>query len=149
MSKDLFFHKSVLVQEVLEYLDPRPNALYVDATFGSGGHTRAILEKQPGCTVIGVDWDAISLDTYAPLLQEEFGDRFIPVWGSFAHLYKLLKKQKITQVDGILADFGTSQMQILERPGFSFSQDSPLDMRMSSSHQRSTAAHVVNYAAEE
>lgn len=149
MTNELFFHKSVLVEEVLTYLDPVPEGIYIDATFGSGGHTKALLKKEPTCTVIGIDWDQISLDTYGPLVTQEFGDRFIPIWGNFAHLYKLIKKLKIPTVNGILADFGTSQMQIKERAGFSFAVDTPLDMRMSSAHQKATAAHVVNTASLE
>ena len=147
--KDLFFHKSVLVSEMLQYLNPVSGGVYVDATFGSGGHTRAILESNPDCTVVGIDWDEQSLETYVPLIEEQFGDRFIPIWGNFAHLYKLLKKNGITKVDGIIADFGTSQMQIMERPGFSFSRNTPLDMRMSRSHHRHSAADVINSASEQ
>ena len=144
-----FFHKSVLVDETLEYLNLQPGKTYVDATFGSGGHSRAILEAEPSCKVIAVDWDRQSLDTYAPLLEQEFGDRFSYIWGNFAHLYKLLKQKKVAQVDGVLADFGTSQMHIMEREGFSFMIDTPLDMRMSPAHQKTTAAHVLNYATED
>lgn len=140
------FHKSVLVAETLEALNLKPNGVYIDATFGSGGHTRAMLEQEPTCTVIGIDWDRQSFDTYTPIIQEEFGERFIPLWGNFAHIYKLIKKAKYSHVDGILADFGTSQMQIVERAGFSFISDTPLDMRMSTSHHKMTAAHVVNNA---
>lgn len=142
-------HKSVLVEEVLQYLDPRPGKVYLDVTFGSGGHTRAILEKEPDCTVIALDWDKKSLDTYGLPLQEEFPARLRLVWGNFALLYKILKEQKIVGVDGILADFGTSQMQIFERPGFSLYRDTELDMRMSPPHQKTTAADIVNNAKQE
>ena len=149
MSESMLFHKSVLVDEVLFYLDPQPNGLYIDATFGSGGHARAILQKEPTCSVIGIDWDKASLDRYAPLIAEQFGDRFIPIWGNFALLYKLLKKIDVAQVNGILADFGTSQMQIAEQPGFSLYSDAPLDMRMSMAHHKTTAAQVLSTASEE
>lgn len=142
-------HKSVLVEEVLQYLDPRPGKVYLDVTFGSGGHTRAILEKEPDCVVIALDWDKKSLDTYGLPLQEEFPARLRLVWGNFALLYKILKEQKITSVDGVLADFGTSQMQIFERPGFSLYRDTELDMRMSPPHQKTTAADIVNNATQE
>lgn len=148
-SEKLLFHKPVLVDEVLLYLNPQPEKIYVDATFGSGGHSRAILEKEPNCKIIAFDWDAQALGTYAPLLQEEFGDRFTYVWGNFAHIYKLLKKIGITRVDGILADFGTSQIQITDRPGFSLYKDALLDMRMSPPHQKETAATIVNEFSED
>jgi len=137
-------HKSVLINEVISYLDTRPGAVYLDVTFGSGGHTRAILESAPGCTVIGMDWDTRALDVYGQPLIEEFGSRFVPLWGNFAHLYKILKEHHINKFDGILADFGTSQMQIFDREGFSVYRDTPLDMRMSPSHQKVTAAQVIN-----
>ncbi len=149
LQQPTLFHKPVLVHEVIEYLNVQPGKLYLDATFGSGGHTRAILEADPTCRVLALEWDVVSLDTYAPLLQKDFGDRFGCVFGSFAHLYKILKKEKIAHVDGILADFGTSQMQIVERPGFSVHRDRALDMRMSPQHYKTTAADIVNHASEQ
>ena len=143
------FHKTVLVQEVLEYLNPQPGKTYLDVTFGSGGHTRAILEKEPTCKVIALDWDQVALDTYGPALRAEFGDRIRLVWGNFALLYKLLRSEKIDNVDGVLADFGTSQIQIINRAGFSVHRNTPLDMRMSPSHQKITAAELLNKATEE
>jgi 16S rRNA (cytosine1402-N4)-methyltransferase len=140
-------HKPVLTREVIEYLAVKPGGVYLDVTFGAGGHTRAILQSDATCKVIAMDWDTRSIDTYAPALQQEFPDRFTIIWGNFAHIYKLLKKAKINAVDGILADFGTSQMQIFERAGFSFLRNSPLDMRMSPPHQKVTAAEVVNTAS--
>lgn len=136
-------HKPVLVQEVLTYLDPKPGGVYLDATFGSGGHTRAILEKEPTASVIAIDWDMQALEQFGTPLQEEFGNRLRLIWGNFALLYKICKKEGIESVDGILADFGTSQGQIKERAGFSFSIDSELDMRMSPAHQPVTAAQVI------
>lgn len=143
-----FFHKSVLVDEVIQYLALKPGGVYVDATFGSGGHTRAILKANPTITVISIDWDINSLDKYAPALYDEFGKRFISLFGNFGHLYKLIKKTGHDRVDGILADFGTSQMQIVERDGFSIYRDTPLDMRMSTSHHQVTASQIVNTASE-
>lgn len=142
-------HKPVLVNEVLEYLDPQPRHVYLDVTFGSGGHTRAILTKEPTCTVIAMDWDMLALEQFGQPLQAEFGDRLRLIWGNFSLLYKILKKEGIQSVDGILADFGTSQVQIMERAGFSVYRDSPLDMRMSPSHQQVTAAGVLASASEE
>lgn len=143
-----FKHKSVLVNQVLEYMDPQPGKTYLDVTFGSGGHTRALLEKEPECKVIAMDWDTLSFDTHVPPFEAEFGERFVPVWGNFAHLYKVLKKFGIGKVDGILADFGTSQMQIEFRPGFSVYRNKMLDMRMSPSHQKLTAQEIVNTFSE-
>jgi 16S rRNA (cytosine1402-N4)-methyltransferase len=142
-------HKPVLVNEVLEFLNVKPHGLYLDVTFGAGGHTRALLEKEPTCKVIAMDWDAVALETYGPPLHEEFGDRFSFIWGNFSLLYKLLKKYNITKVDGILADFGTSQVQIANTPGVSLFRDTPLDMRLSAAHQQVTAADVLNRSSQE
>ena len=142
-------HKPVLLQEALENLVIRPDKTYLDVTFGSGGHTRAILEKEPTCQVIAMDWDAVTLQTYGEPLQEEFGSRFSFIWGNFAHLYKFLKKYSITTVDGILADFGTSQVQISSTAGLSFRTDTLLDMRLSPAHQPVTAADIINKATQE
>lgn len=143
------YHKSVLTKEVLEGLDLKPNGIYVDVTFGGGGHTRAILQAEPTCKVIALDWDKVAIETNAPALEEEFGDRLKVVWGNFARLHFIIKKElKGALVDGILADFGTSQFQIHHKEGFSFAQDSPLDMRMSPAHQRVTAEHILNTFSE-
>lgn len=142
-------HKSVLVTEVLEYLHIQPKQHYLDVTFGAGGHTKAILEKDPSVSVTALDWDAHSIDAYGPLLKEHYGNRISLVWGNFAQLLHIFKKNKIAPVDGILADFGTSQMQIFDRAGFSVRKDTELDMRMSPAHQQITAAQVVNTSSEE
>ncbi len=138
------YHQSVLVNEVLHYLNPQPHKIYLDATFGGGGHTKAILDREPLCKVIALDWDTQALDRNAQQLLETYGDRLKVLWGNFAHLHRLLKKEKIAKIDGILADFGTSQFQIFQEDGFSFLRDSPLDMRMSSAHQKITAAYILN-----
>jgi len=142
-------HKPVLVNEVLTYLDPQPHKVYLDVTFGGGGHTRAILEREPTCKVIAMDWDASAIERFGIPLQEEFGDRLTFIWSNFGDVYRKLKKLGITAVDGVLADFGTSQVQIFEKEGFSFAHDTPLDMRMSSAHYKVTAGLVVNKASEE
>lgn len=139
-------HKPVLVNQVLEYLDVKPGGIYIDATFGSGGHTRAILDSAPDVRVIAFDWSEQALDTFGTTLQDEYGSRLELVWGNFAHLYKLVKKLNVENFDGILADFGTSQVQIKTQAGFSFSHDTHLDMRMSPAHQKLTAYELVNKA---
>lgn len=149
LSNDQIVHKPVLVNEVIQYLKPEAGKTYLDVTFGSGGHTRAILEHEPTCKVIAMDWDTAALDRFGTELQEEFGDRIRLIWGNFALLYKILKKEKIDHVDGILADFGTSQVQIVNRPGFSVYRDTALDMRMSPSHYQETAAQVLATFSEQ
>lgn len=142
----MYQHKTVLIKETLQYLNIKQGGIYVDVTFGGGGHTRAILDADPTVSVIAIDWDQEAIDHNAQALEEQYGSRFKIFWGSFAHLYKILKKNHIKDVDGILADFGTSQHQIHTKAGFSFQTDTPLDMRMSPSHQTTTAAEILNNA---
>ncbi|MCK4517401.1 16S rRNA (cytosine(1402)-N(4))-methyltransferase RsmH [Candidatus Babeliales bacterium] len=138
------YHKSVLTKEVIEALNIKPGGLYVDATFGGGGHTRAILQAEPTAKVFAIDWDQTAIETNAPAIEKEFGNRFKIAWSNFARLGLALKKEKISSIDGILADFGTSQFQLQHKRGFSFQHETPLDMRMSPAHQRITATHVIN-----
>src|SRR3990167_9987677 len=139
------FHKTVLLNEAVEYLKLQPGKLYVDVTFGGGGHSRKILESNPNCELIAVDWDKKSLEANSQDLLEEFPDRFQIVWGNFAFLEKVLKKIGVTKISGgILADFGTSQAQLIHGTGFSFFKDTFLDMRMSPAHQKITACDIIN-----
>lgn len=147
--KPVTVHKAVLVTEMLQWLDPKPSGIYIDTTFGSGGHTTAILEHEPTCKVIALDWDLKAIEQFGNPLLKKFPNRLTILWGNFALLYKLLKKERINQVDGILADFGPSQVQLKESPGFSFYQDTPLDMRMAPSFHPLTAAELVAKATEE
>lgn len=142
-------HKPVLTAEVLHYLGLKPEGVYLDVTFGAGGHTRAILEAEPTCTVVAMDWDSVALETFGHPLQDEFGDRLDLVWGNFALLYKIAKKEDFPLFDGILADFGTSQVQIANRAGLSIYRDAALDMRMAPAHQMITAEQVLARSSEE
>ena len=133
-------HIPVLLREVLEVLDPRDGGVYVDATFGGGGYTRAILEAK-NCTVIGLDRDP---DAKARALefQNEFKDRFQFISGVFSDLDTLLPPQSY---DGIIFDFGVSSYQLDQADrGFSFRFEGPLDMRMSKSQGGITAGDVLN-----
>lgn len=142
------FHKSVLVKEVLEGLNPQPNKIYLDATFGGGGHTKAILEKEPNCKVIALDWDERAIEKNAPPLIEKFGNRFRIIWGNFALLDRIFEKENIKEIDGFIADFGTSQFQIRQTPGISFLENSQLDMRMSQAHHTMKASDILNKFTE-
>lgn len=137
-------HIPVLMEEVLEHLRIQPNEVYVDATLGGGGHTRAILQQNPTCKIIGLDWDVSVIETVGAKLKEEYPDRFFPVWGNFSKFAQLIKKAGFQEVHGILADFGTSQIQIGNTPGLSVYKDTFLDMRLSSAHFKTTAYDVVN-----
>lgn len=137
------YHKTVLIEETIKGVLGKPGGFYIDVTFGGGGHTRALLLADPTCKVLALDWDKKALDLNAPALEEEFGDRFMWRWANFCDLYTLLKREGIKSVDGVIADFGTSQTQIKETAGFSFSTNTPLDMRMSKNFGVLTAAKLL------
>jgi 16S rRNA (cytosine1402-N4)-methyltransferase len=134
-------HVSVLLQSVLETLNPQDGEVYVDGTFGAGGYTRAILEAAD-CRVIAIDQDPAAIER-AEALQQQFGERLIFLAGRFSQMQSLLDTLDVTSVNGIVLDVGVSSMQ-LDDPerGFSFQNDGPLDMRMS--RRGLSAADVVN-----
>lgn len=120
------YHSPVLLAECLDFLNLRPDGTYVDATFGGGGHSRAILERLgPNGRLIAFDQDP---DAQANALNDS---RFTLVPHNFEHLKRFLKLHRAPQVDGILADLGVSshQLDVPER-GFAHKFDGPLDMRM-------------------
>jgi 16S rRNA (cytosine1402-N4)-methyltransferase len=137
-----------MVKEVVEYLALRPNGVYVDVTFGGGGHTRAILQQEPTCRVIACDWDNDALVLNGELIEREFPGRITLLWTNFSRLGEKLHKLGIVHVDGILADFGTSRYQIETKPGFSFSRETSLDMRMSAAHHKVTAYDILHNSSE-
>jgi 16S rRNA (cytosine1402-N4)-methyltransferase len=120
-------HVSVLFAESLEYLAIRPDGIYVDATFGAGGHSRGILERLSGGRLISLDADPSAQSRAAELA----GPTFTFVHANFREISRVLDELDIAQVDGILYDLGVSSMQFdqAER-GFSFREPAPLDMRM-------------------
>jgi 16S rRNA (cytosine1402-N4)-methyltransferase len=148
MSEHIISHKTVLLEESIQALDIKPGGVYVDATLGGGGHTKELLSRFPDITVIGLDWDKSVIETTGQALQAEFPERFFCTWGNFARIDQLIKKVGFTKVDGILADFGTSQIQIGTTPGLSIFKDSFLDMRMSTSHFKTTACDILKEASE-
>ncbi len=133
------YHVPVLLNEVIEYLNIQPGGVYVDCTFGGGGHSRAILEK------LGSKGKLVAFD------QDEDARRNLPddprvlfIPHNFRHLARFLRLHGITEVDGILADLGVSSHQFDEGGrGFSIRFDADLDMRMDQ-RQEKTAADVLN-----
>ena len=139
------YHTPVLLKEAVDALMIQPNGIYVDCTFGGGGHSRAILEK---------------LDDKGKLIafdQDEDARRNIPkdpriifVPHNFRHLQRFLKLHNINAVDGILADLGVSSHQFDEAErGFSTRHDAPLDMRMDQRQSHTAADVITNYSEQQ
>ena len=138
-------HIPVLGREAVEMLNPRGGCVYIDATFGAGGYSRAILEVA-GTRIIGIDRDRSAIAGGFDLVERSEG-RLTLVEDRFSHLGKICTAQGIASVDGVVMDVGVSSMQLDQASrGFSFRLDGPLDMRMGNSGP--TAADVVARASE-
>lgn len=130
-------HTPVLLKEVLEVLCPKNEGLYIDATFGGGGYTKALLEAY-NCRVIACDRDPEAVER-AFELQKQYPDRLRVIHTTFSDLFTHIKEK----VDGIVFDFGTSSYQLDQaKRGFSFRLEGALDMRMSK--EGMSASHIVN-----
>jgi 16S rRNA (cytosine1402-N4)-methyltransferase len=136
-------HLSVLVEEVIENLQPKSGGTYLDATFGGGGHSRIILERsEPNGRVVGIDRDP-AVKVWADELAASFSGRIEFHNISFDKAGELSQK-----FDGILADLGMSSDQLEdEARGFSFSKDSPLDLRFDD-RSGQTAAQFLQQASQ-
>jgi 16S rRNA (cytosine1402-N4)-methyltransferase len=134
-------HYSVLLAESIEYLNVRPDGLYLDCTAGLGGHTAAIAERlTQGGKVIACDRDGQSLNM-ARQNAAAWADRIIYQQSNFSQL-------DFTGLDGLIADLGVSRYQLTNpERGFSFQAEGPLDMRMDQTHGM-TAADLLNHSAE-
>lgn len=138
------YHIPALLKECIEGLDIRPGGIYVDATFGGGGHSRAIMER------LGTEGHLYSFDqdsdAYANRIVDE--PRFTFVHGNFKYLYNFMRYYGVSNVDGILADLGVSFHHFdAEDRGFSFRGDGKLDMRMNRNGGKS-AEEIVNTYSE-
>ena len=124
-------HTPVLLREVLEWLQVKPDGIYVDATAGAGGHSAAIAAKLSSGRLISLDRDGQALAIAGERLGE-YGSRVTLVQTAFSRIAEAVHGLGIAKVDGVLADLGVSSMQ-LDQPerGFSFREAGPLDMRMS------------------
>ena len=122
-------HESVMVREVVEYLQPAGRALLVDCTVGAAGHAQALLEAGAS-RLLGLDRDPHALRVARQRL-EAWGDRVELVHTDYRALSTVLTDRGIDRIDGALADLGVSSMQLdAAGRGFSFRRDEPLDMRM-------------------
>src|SRR5579875_3219254 len=120
-------HIPVLFGPALEYLAIRPDGIYVDATFGAGGHSRGILQRLQSGRLIAFDADPAAAPRAAAIADPRF--TFVPA--NFRELATELNRLGLEQVDGVLYDLGVSSMQFDEASrGFSFRESASLDMRM-------------------
>lgn len=146
MSTDVgnIYHTPALLTQSLDFLDIKKNGVYIDATFGGGGHSRGIMSRLgAGGRLLGFDQDE---DAIKNAIQD---NRFTFVRSNFRYLSNFLTYYNIDGVDGILADLGVSFHHFDdESRGFSFRYDSPLDMRMNQ-HARKTAADIIEKYSEE
>jgi 16S rRNA (cytosine1402-N4)-methyltransferase len=138
-------HIPVLGRQAVEMLSPRDGGIYVDATFGAGGYSRAILDTK-GTRVIGIDRDRSAISGGFELVDQSAG-RLTLVEDRFSDLAGICAAQGFEAVDGVVMDVGVSSMQLDEADrGFSFRLGGPLDMRMG--HHGPTAAEVIAHASE-
>lgn len=134
-------HVPVLLEEVLEALQPTDGETYVDGTFGGGGYALRVLEAAD-CHLIGIDRDLDAITRAEALAEQQ--PRLTPLLGRFGDLDELLAAEGVSEVHGVMLDIGVSSFQIDESDrGFSFMRDGPLDMRMGQTGPG--AADVVNH----
>ena len=137
-----FAHQSVMLEEVMEMMPTRADGFYVDATFGRGGHTRALLDRLgPGARVVGIDQDPEAVAIGQQL--ERADARFRIVAARFDCLDRLVEEEG-RLLDGVLMDLGVSSPQLDDAGrGFSFLRDGPLDMRMNPEAGESAASWLA------
>ncbi|MEO8344955.1 MAG: 16S rRNA (cytosine(1402)-N(4))-methyltransferase RsmH [Betaproteobacteria bacterium] len=142
-------HVPVLLEEAVAALAVRPDGVYVDATFGRGGHAQAILARlAPGGRLIGIDRDPDAQAAATQLSRHESRFAFRRAW--FSELPDVLAGLALLQVDGVLLDLGISSPQIDDaQRGFSFRHDGPLDMRMDPSRGESAAEFLARASVRE
>jgi len=138
-------HIPVMLDEVICALAPADNGLFIDATFGNGGYSRAILSSA-ACSVAAIDRDPDAILRGQDLIDAS-NDRLSLHGGPFSQMAEMMENTSFSKVDGIVFDLGVCSTQ-LDQPerGFSFRQDGPLDMRMSK--DGTDAAHIINHYGE-
>ena len=139
------YHNPVLLESSLKGLSIKSDGIYVDVTYGGGGHSKAILKKLSSKgRLIAFDQDEEAI------INEVNDDRLLLIYSNFKYLNKFLKLNSINKVDGILADFGVSSHQFdSKKRGFSTRFDGPLDMRMDKSSKLSAQIIINQYSEKE
>ncbi len=143
-----FEHIPVLLDETLEYLDPKPGGVYIDGTLGGAGHSKEIVKRIiPEGRLLGIDQDSNAINTAKERL-EAYNENVIIVRDNFRNIKRIAGENGFTEVDGIMLDIGVSSHQLDEEErGFSYMHDGPLDMRMDTSRELD-ASDIVNNASE-
>ncbi|MCX7957083.1 MAG: 16S rRNA (cytosine(1402)-N(4))-methyltransferase RsmH [Endomicrobia bacterium] len=137
-------HIPVLVDKVIEILDPKPNLVYLDATLGCGGHTAKIFEVSPKSKVIGIDIDSQAIEFSKERLKNFVeNNQLIIIKDNFVNIKNILEKLNIKNINGAIFDFGMSTLQLKSNRGFSFN-DETLDMRMDTKNNYTTAEYIIN-----
>jgi len=144
-----FEHIPVLLNETLEYRDPKPGGVYIDGTLGGAGHSSEIVKRiVPGGVLIGIDQDSNAIDA-AKRRLEAYKDNVVIVRDNFRNIKTIALQKGFKEVDGILLDIGVSSHQLDEKErGFSYMQDGPLDMRMDTENSLN-ASDIVNNSSEQ
>ncbi len=144
-----FKHTSVLLDEVIENLDIKPDGIYVDGTLGGAGHSAQIRKRLKNGRLIGIDRDEEAIAAARGRLSE-FENGVDIVKSNYGDIPRVLDKLDIDKVDGVLLDLGVSSHQLDdEKRGFSYRYDSPLDMRMDKDEPLSAKEIVNEYSKEE
>jgi len=142
-------HKPVLLEEVIKYLNPKPNENFIDATFGLGGHSLEILKYiKPNGKILALEWD--------PYLVEINKKRFmknkniILKNANYKNIKKVVREENFTQIKGVIFDLGISNWHYKKsKRGFSFQQNEFLDMRINPFEIKITAFEIINYFSKE
>ncbi len=147
-----FQHKPIMLEECIEFLNIRPDGIYVDGTLGGGGHSSEILRRLgPEGLLIGLDQDENAIKAAkSRLLNISTKAKVIVEHTNFENIREVLKVQKKDSVDGVLLDLGVSSHQLDEgERGFSYQHDAPLDMRMNQSDSFNAQTLVNNWSKDE
>ena len=144
-----FNHKSVLLDEVIESLNIKPDCYYVDGTLGGAGHALEVIKRLKGGRLIGIDQDADAIKAATERLID-YKNRVIIVRDNYVNIENILKREGIDKVDGIYVDLGVSSYQLdTADRGFTYRFDAPLDMRMDDRNELKASDIVNNYSEAE
>lgn len=144
-----FNHKSVLLDEVIESLNIKPDGYYVDGTLGGAGHALEVIKRLKGGRLIGIDQDADAIKAATERLID-YKNRVIIVRDNYVNIENILKREGIDKVDGIYVDLGVSSYQLdTADRGFTYRFDVPLDMRMDDRNELKASDIVNNYSEAE